>query len=133
MPRVRVSPLGPKNRNGPCHSGFLHWRGETRKINAARMSAAGDGLTEPNIYFLPIGKKMQTSLAIWTREFSPLGRENSRHLDFQIPGTANAIPVFCILGVILKKTKCCRQLNGCNTLFFIFLLIAGHTYAGSGI
>ena len=26
------------------------------------MSAAGDGSTEPNLNFLPIGKKMQTNL-----------------------------------------------------------------------
>ena len=32
------------------------------KPNAARMSAAGEGSTEPNYSFLSIGKKMQTNL-----------------------------------------------------------------------
>jgi len=39
----------------------LFWRKSTtdlKKLNAARMSAAGEGLTEPNHNFLPFEKKM---------------------------------------------------------------------------
>ena len=35
-------------------------------LNAARVSAAGSGSTLPILYFLPIGKKMQSSLATRT-------------------------------------------------------------------
>ena len=46
--------------------GLLFWTiGRFERSNAARMSAAGDGSTAPNLYFLSVlsGKKMQTNLA----------------------------------------------------------------------
>ncbi|MBQ5866847.1 MAG: hypothetical protein IIW56_09260, partial [Oscillospiraceae bacterium] len=66
---------GPKDGNGIYHSRLLH-SGETRKINAARMSAAGDGLTDRTSIFFPSGRKC--------KRVSPLGRENSRHLNERI-------------------------------------------------
>ena len=53
-------------------------RDRFEQINAARMSAVGEGWTEPNLYFHPIkGMKMRTNLAsssktpdsTWNREF----------------------------------------------------------------
>ena len=47
---------------------FFFYYGETRKINAVRISAAGEGLTEPNLNFhFPLEMKMLTSLATQAR------------------------------------------------------------------
>ena len=52
----------------------IHW-GEARKFIATRMSAAGEGLTEPNIY-LRLAAQMQTSLATWSKNILPPLPEN---------------------------------------------------------
>jgi len=44
--------------------GLLIWtKDRFERSNAARVSAAGDGSTEPNLYFCPQRAKMQTNLA----------------------------------------------------------------------
>ena len=37
------------------------------QLNAARMSAAGDGLTEPNLYLLPVGADVNESLPVCSK------------------------------------------------------------------
>jgi hypothetical protein len=39
-----------KSRKSKCSLGFYLLNARLEKLNAARMSAAGEGLTEPNLY-----------------------------------------------------------------------------------
>ena len=52
------------------------------QLNAARMSAAGEDLTEPNLY-LRHSAQMQTSLATWTKTAS-FQYENWRFCCFHL-------------------------------------------------
>jgi len=88
---------------------FCLYGARLEKINAARMSAAGEGLTEPILY-LRLLAQMQTSLA--TRTKSP----ESAYAESGL---------FCLYGARLERsnatvrwTVACRRLDGGNTSIF---------------
>ncbi len=43
------------------------------KSNVARMSATGEGWTEPNIYFCPLGRNVNESLPVYHVKNTTLG------------------------------------------------------------
>ena len=44
---------------------ILYWKKGLERSNATRISAAGDGLTEPNINLLPLGADANESLPVY--------------------------------------------------------------------
>ena len=66
MPRVRVSPLGPMKKGRLLSLPFfIHKSKRLKQSNAARVSAAGEGLTEPLLNLRPLGRRC--------KRVSPLG------------------------------------------------------------
>ena len=58
--------LDHKSRKSICSLGFYLLMERLEQSNAARMSTAGEGLTEPILY-LRLLAQMQTSLATWSK------------------------------------------------------------------
>ena len=54
-----------KNRYPKWDNGFSNMSEGLEQSNAARMSAAGDGLTEPNLYFCPKDRNANESLSAY--------------------------------------------------------------------